>query len=303
MDSGDKKIINVFDRFDQHRGFYTYALIALYLFINNSINASSVWMEENRDGHPNIQLWEPYVWEYSSALAILLILPLFFLLFRKMPLTFNQLPKQIAVHLLASILFSLAHVGLMVAMREGVYWFMGEDYQFSPWLREIWYEYRKDAWGYVFWLFVYHVATALYKRLKGEASLVGQQGNLDEADRQTQTTNRDDGKSPAPDFLLVKKLDKEFLVKVSDIEWLESAGNYVNLHKAGRIYPLRGTLSDTIDRLAPSGFSRLHRSYGVNLAFIDNIQYQPSGDGIVTLLSGQELTISRRYKDDLKSRL
>ncbi len=303
MGNRDKNHLNAFERFDRQPLLYTYLLIAFYLFANNSINASSVWLEQTRDGQAEIQVWEPYVWEFSSALAVLMILPFVFALFRRVPLAFEQIGKQLAVHIIATLMFSAAHVGLMVAMREAVYWYMGASYEFSPWLREFWYEYRKDAWGYLFWLVSYHAAFALYRRLKGEASLV-MQNSPTEKDNKTEIPLCDShSMADIPEFLLVKKLDKEFLVRVTEVEWLESAGNYVNLHKGGRIYPLRGTLSETVTKLAPAGFSRIHRSYGVNHHYIDSIQYQSSGDGEVTLSSGATLGISRRYKEQFKNAL
>lgn len=290
MEQRDKNLMGVFSHFERNRYFFSYLFIAAYLFINNTINASSVWMEKNRDGSPEIQRWEPFVWEYTSAISTLILLPIIFELFRRFPLRFDNLARQLIVHLLATISFSAAHVGLMVAMRELAYSFNDGNYSFSPWLQEFWYEYRKDAWGYLFWLIIYHMVRMLYGRLKGEASLV------EDADG-SQTLSR---KSDPPDYLLVKKLDKEFLVKVCEIEWLESAGNYVNLHKGGRIYPMRGTLAGTVEKLMSRGFSRIHRSFAVNHDAIESIQYQPSGDGIARLKSGVELAVSRRYKSDLK---
>ena len=106
-----------------------------------------------------------------------------------------------------------------------------------------------------------------------------------------------------PKHFLVKKLDKEFLVKVEDIEWIESSGNYVNLHSNGRIYPLRSTLTKISERLACAHFSRVHRSFAVNHQAIDNISYQGSGDGEITLKGGKRLALSRRYKDEFKKAL
>lgn len=292
MDSGDKHILKIFERFDQHRTAYIYLAIAVYLFVNNSINASSVWMEHNRDGQPQIQMWEPFAWEYTSAISTLLLLPFVFMLFMRVPLRFSGIRKQLIVHALATVIYSAAHVGLMVFFREMIYALEGGNYDFSPWLREFWYEYRKDAWGYMFWLILFHVFKSLYARLKGEASL------LNENDEQKSTADIAQQENKL-DYFLVKKLDKEFLVKISEIEWLESAGNYVNLHKEGRIYPLRGTLSDTVSKISEFGFSRIHRGHAVNLQNIENIQYMPSGDGKVTLKNGTKLNLSRRYKIDL----
>jgi len=279
-----------FERFEQHKGRYIFLLVACYLFINNTINATSDWMEETRDGVPEFTLIEPFIWEYSSAIGVLLLLPLLAMFWQRTPLKFSNIKSQLTKHLVVSLLFSILHVSIMVLIREAAYWAMGGDYDFGSILREFIYEYRKDVWGYAFFLFCYQLYLFIYSRLKGEANLID--AELEQLPA-----------SHVPDHLLVKKLDKEFLVKVDNIEWMESAGNYVNLHSNGRIYPLRSTLADLSKRLAEKGFCRTHRSYAVNFSAIDHISYQPSGDGEISLKNGSVVALSRRYKDEFKQRL
>lgn len=283
--------MTLLQRIDANKNKYIYLTAALYLFLNNTINASIVWSEHNREGSPDISFWEPLVWEYSSALSTFIILPMLFAFFRRNPITLGKLKKQIALHFIASVVFSMLHVAMMITFREGAYAIVGWDYNFGPLIREFWYEYRKDGWGYLTWLVIYNVVAMSYSRFKGEASPIA--NNEDEVSDST----------TIPEHFLVKKLDKEFLVKVSEIEWLESAGNYVNLHSNGRIYPLRTTLSQLTKRLTSVGFSRIHRSFGINHHAIDNIAYLPSGDGEITLKSGKKLALSRRYKDEFKQKL
>ncbi|BBN82527.1 hypothetical protein PA25_25120 [Pseudoalteromonas sp. A25] len=281
-------------RIDNNRVLLGYIAAALYLFINNTINALSVWSEHSRQGEPSIAFWEPFVWEYTSALSVFAILPLLFHFFSRFALHFGHLKKQLFVHLLGSVFFASLHILLMVTLREMIYALNGGDYDFGPLAREFWYEYRKDAWGYVIWLTVYNITQIVYARLKGEASVIASS---------EQEAQQQDSQRAAPEHFLVKKLDKEFLVKVADIEYLESAGNYVNLYSQGRIYPLRSTLGELCQRLSAKGFSRVHRSYGVNHYAVDSISYQPSGDGEITLKSGKKLNLSRRYKDGFKQSL
>nr|WP_231702396.1 LytTR family DNA-binding domain-containing protein [Rheinheimera lutimaris] len=279
-------------RFDRQPVLYSYLLLALYFFINAAINASSVWMEHSRDGSSNLQLWEPIVWEYSSAISTLLLFPLLFWWFNRYPLQLCTIRRQLLAHLLGSLLFSVLHVGLMVALRELIYHWQGGNYNFGPLVREFFYEYRKDAWGYVSFLIGYQLVLFVYSRIKGEAH------QLDSAE--------DSGTMPlakAPEHFLVKKLDKEFLIRTDDIEWLEASGNYVNLHSKGRIYPLRATLSNTLLQLSSKGFSRIHRSLAVNHNAIDSISYDSSGDGDILLKNGRQLALSRRYKDAFRSAL
>lgn len=287
--------MNWFEQVDKHKRLYGLLIFAGFLLINNSINATSVWMENNRDGSPGIELWEPFVWEYSSAVSNILIAPLLLWFFNRHPLQLTQIKRQILTHGLATVVYSLMHVVIMVMFREWAYAFTEQSYEFGPWVRELWYEYRKDAWGYVFFLFIYQMIQFIYVRLKGEANLIAESESESEPDLRSQAL--------IPEHFLVKKLDREFLIKVSDIEWIESAGNYVNLHSNGRIYPLRSTLAQITKRLAPVGFTRIHRSHVINHHAIDNISYLASGDGLIELKSGQKLNLSRRYKENLKEAL
>lgn len=284
--------MTLWQRFDAHPVRYLMLIVGAYLFINNSINAMSVWSEHNRAGNPSIAMWEPFVWEYSSALSVFILLPFLIMLFGRFPLKLAQFKRQFLLHLAGTIVFSVLHVLIMVALREVYYWLAGESYHFGPWLRELFYEYRKDAWGYLSWLVLFNIYRTVHARLKGEANLIA--SNEESANTVTNSV---------PEHFLVKKLDKEFLVKVAEIEWLESAGNYVNLHSNGRIYPLRSTLTELCERLDSVGFSRIHRSFGVNHNAIESIGYVASGDGEITLKSGKRLTLSRRYKDTFKEKL
>ena len=284
---------SLFEQFDKRPKTYLALIMLIYMAINNTILATSVWMEATRNGNqPSFQMWEPFVWEYSSAIATLVMLPFVFYWFSRFPLSFSKPAKQVAGHFLASVFFSAVHVVLMVGLRELVYSFSSSEYNFGNWLREFFYEYRKDLWSYMFWMLLYYGYRFVYSRLKGEASL------LDDQEDAVQKIT-----PPVPEHFLVKKLDKEYLVNVDDIEWLESAGNYVNLHSKGRIYPLRATMNGLLPRLEEKGFSRIHRSFGVNLAEVDSIETLPSGDAEVLLKSGKTLALSRRFKDEFRQKV
>lgn len=277
---------------DRNPALYGYLLLALYLLVNNSINADSVWIEYSRHPGNSLLWWEPWLWELSSMLSTLLLCPLLFWFFRHYPPRFSALRRQLLLHAVLSLLFSLSHVALMVLQRELVYHWQGMGYDFGPLARELWYEYRKDVWGYLFLLTCYQLASFVWRRLKGDASLIAEQ-----ADK----IDSPEAAAAAPKHFLVRKLDKEFLVKVADIDWLEANGNYVNLHSAGRIYPLRATLAQLCSQLESQGFSRIHRSLAVNHRAIQSISYDASGDGEIELSGGQRLALSRRYKEQLRN--
>lgn len=289
---------------------YAWLVYAMFILLNNSIEANTVWLEHSRNPLNTLDWWEPWLWEISSATSTILLAPLLFLSFDRQPLRFCQPLQQCLWHFGVSLLFCLAHVGLMVTQRELVYGWTGDEYDFGPIARELWYEYRKDVWGYLNLLVTYQLCAMVWRRLRGEASVLaaaetyGLQNDL--ADAQQDTPQSQSQKEPQfrpLQHLLVKKLDKEFLLEVSAIEYLEACGNYVNLHSQGRIYPLRSTLSQLIEQLGNQGFSRVHRSFAVNHTVVAELSYEPSGDGEIRLKSGVTVPLSRRYKDEFRAGL
>ena len=119
------KVKSLFQRFDEQPTLYSYLLLALYFFINAAINASSVWMEHQRDPLSTLQWWEPVLWEYSSAVSTLLLTPFLVWFFHKVPPRFNAIGLQLSLHFVASLLFCIGHISLMVALRKLVYGLLG----------------------------------------------------------------------------------------------------------------------------------------------------------------------------------
>jgi hypothetical protein len=276
--------------FQQYKRWYEVLIIVAYFLINNSILATSVIMEAKRgsDALP-FDLWEPFVWEYSSAiLSALLIVPIVYLL-KRFPMNWQRISKTLSIYFIASFAYSLIHVVGMVGIRKLVYFSQNRTYDFGNIAFEMFYEYRKDLWSFVFVIVAINCYHFVVSRLLGEANLLDK--------------NEEDASAVTPDRLLVRKLGKEFLIKVNDIEYLESAGNYVNLHSKGRIYPTRNTMAKLIEKLSIQGFCRVHRSYAVNLDEINSMTPQPSGDSDIVMTSGKTIPLSRRYKEALRQHL
>jgi LytTr DNA-binding domain-containing protein len=56
-----------------------------------------------------------------------------------------------------------------------------------------------------------------------------------------------------------------YFVAVADVEWVDSAGNYVRLHAGGRTHLYRETMKAFAQQLDPERFVRIHRSAIVNI--------------------------------------
>jgi len=276
--------------FQKYKLRYEMAILFCYFFINNTLLATSVIMEAKRkEGPLPFEIWEPFIWEYSSAVSLLLLFPLILLLLNKMPFDWLSIKRSLFYYFLASIVFSLSHVSIMVGIKEAVYFFMGGEYHFGDFWFELFYEYRKDLWSFIFFIILINAYNFILSRLQGEANPVAQ--------------SEDESINQSFDRLLVKKLGKEFIIKVEDVEWLEASGNYVNLHIKGRIYPTRATLSKLIEQISEKGFCRIHRSHAINLEYIESITPLSSGDSEVKLETGKVLNLSRRYKESFKGQL
>lgn len=95
----------------------------------------------------------------------------------------------------------------------------------------------------------------------------------------------------------VRERGQFLVIRAADIDWFESASNYVELHVNGREYLLRVTLSDLEKKLDPMRFVRIHRSTIVNLDRVAGIRPTPHGDFIVVLSDATTLRLSRAYRD------
>lgn len=103
-----------------------------------------------------------------------------------------------------------------------------------------------------------------------------------------------------PDRLVVKTSGRVVFVKISDIDWVDAAGNYVRLHAGGESHMLRETMGRLEKRLDGNQFIRIHRSTIVNIDRIKELQQQFHGDYLVVLKSGQRLTLSRSYREKIQ---
>jgi two-component system LytT family response regulator len=100
--------------------------------------------------------------------------------------------------------------------------------------------------------------------------------------------------------IAVKADGRVFFVRVDDIDYIESAANYVKLRIGSDTHTIRERLGELAARLDPSRFARIHRSTIVNLDKIKEIQPWFSGDALVILKTGQKLRLSRMFRGSLE---
>lgn len=282
---------NLLASYDRWRRHAEAAFWVIFFGVQALANSVTAWLDLRRLGTA-FEPWEPVTWEFSSNLVVLALVPALLAFERRFPLSWEAWRSNWLKHLAGTLVFSAAHVVLMVLVRKAVYALQGRTYEFGWWPREFAYEYLKDARTYAGILAVVALYRLLLWRLHGEARL------LAEPDVGTAIEP-----VARPERFLVKKLGKEFLLPAAEIEWVQAWGNYVNLHVRGRDHPLRSTLTALLARLDPDRFVRVHRSYVVNLSQVAAIEPQDGGDAQLLLHSGQRIPCSRTYRDALRDKV
>jgi len=89
-------------------------------------------------------------------------------------------------------------------------------------------------------------------------------------------------------------------VPISSIEWIDAAGDYMCIHAGGNTHILRGTMKDLEGYLDPKLFQRVHRSTIVNLRRVKSLRAHMNGEYFLTLDGGNELKLSRTYRDKVE---
>ena len=101
--------------------------------------------------------------------------------------------------------------------------------------------------------------------------------------------------------LAVRSAGKTVFVDVAEVDWIEAAENYVQLHCGKSNHLLHVPLNTLEKSLDPAQFLRIHRSIVVNLSRIREMQPGASGEFVLTLENGVRLQSGRSYHDKLKA--
>ena len=105
------------------------------------------------------------------------------------------------------------------------------------------------------------------------------------------------------DRLVVRSGGITRIVAAHEIDWIEAADVYVNVHVQGKEYLYREPLRQLEERLDPARFVRIHRSTIVNIEKIKQLEPISHGEYEVVMIDEARLQLSRRFRKDLEMRL
>ncbi|VAW01487.1 hypothetical protein MNBD_ALPHA05-2402 [hydrothermal vent metagenome] len=223
------------------------------------------------------------IYEITSFVVLLALFPAIAWLTSRATPGQHQWPYVIGAHGAASVIFSLIHVGLMVALRKLAFMlFLPISYTFSDHLpRDLIYEYRKDVLTYALFVFFITFGRQLAQQRREIAAA------REDAKRSKKLTLKCGGRS--------------IWVDAKDVCWVRSASNYVEVAANGKTHLARATLAAIERQLADAGANavRVHRSYVVNTDHIREIRPNGEGDVKIVMSDDQIIPGSRRFRDRL----
>jgi two-component system LytT family response regulator len=103
-----------------------------------------------------------------------------------------------------------------------------------------------------------------------------------------------------PNWLPIRNGRETVRVPVQSIEWVDAAGDYLCIHADGHTHILRATMREMENLLDPRLFQRVHRSTIVNLTRVKSLRAHMNGEYFLKLEGGQELKLSRTYRDKVE---
>lgn len=258
------------DTRDLVSGWLFIAVVTAVVMIVNSL---SVQVD-----NPEADLWEPWVWEGSSAITVLLLLWIPWLAVALAPPPGSDSGRMTswlrfgAVHLAGLLLFSVLHVAGFMVLRHAAYGALGETYDYDVIGPRFIYELRKDAVSYGAFAATFWLTT----RLRCVRETVIRPVSFD-----------------------IRDGARIIRASVADIVAVSSAGNYVEFWLAdGRRPLMRATLAAIEVELESYGFVRAHRSWLVNSARVTGLEPDGSGDWTVEL-GAVRAPLSRRFPEAL----
>jgi len=107
-------------------------------------------------------------------------------------------------------------------------------------------------------------------------------------------------RNAVPERLAVRTREAVEFVRVAEIDWVRSDGNYCRIVAGRGELRTRTPISELEAVLAPAGFVRVHRSYMVNAERIVRIEPWASGEYVLFLRDGTKINTGRGYGDAVR---
>ena len=106
-------------------------------------------------------------------------------------------------------------------------------------------------------------------------------------------TSQEKEEAAQEDYIFVKEDSIYVKISLSEIYYIEAFKNYLELQVEDGRYVIRSTLKDFFTKLPKNRFVQTHRSFIVNIEYIEKVSSQS------VMIQGKEISLSRTYRDGL----
>jgi two-component system LytT family response regulator len=103
-----------------------------------------------------------------------------------------------------------------------------------------------------------------------------------------------------PERLAIKSNGRILFLRVTDINLVEAADNYVKLYVGNETHLYRETMTALEEKLSPDRFVRISRSVIVNVESVKELHPMFHGEYMITLRNGTRVTLTRGYREQLR---
>ena len=107
-------------------------------------------------------------------------------------------------------------------------------------------------------------------------------------------------RGPFGERIAIRSASGISFVRALDVDWLETAGNYVQLHIGAQTHLVRATMNDAEQQLDARRFARTHRSAIVNVERIRQLIPSVGREYVIVLRDGTRVPLGVPYRDNLR---
>ncbi|MEQ8310226.1 MAG: LytTR family DNA-binding domain-containing protein [Sphingopyxis sp.] len=107
------------------------------------------------------------------------------------------------------------------------------------------------------------------------------------------------GADTPDDAIEIRSRGRLTRIPLGTIDWIGAAGDYAEIHAAGRATLIEESLTSLSARLPAADFARIHRGALIRVDRVREIEPIGRGDAHVRLAGGEQLRLSRRFRSNL----
>ncbi|MEN9865602.1 MAG: hypothetical protein RL748_1192 [Pseudomonadota bacterium] len=100
--------------------------------------------------------------------------------------------------------------------------------------------------------------------------------------------------------ILIRDRSQVVVLALDQVEWVEAQDDYINIHSQGKAYMKTQALSDLEAQLDARQFVRVHRSFLINIAFLQGIERTTKDSQMALMKSGKQVPVSRAGYERIK---